>query len=156
MSVNQIQDNGVDNHDININVKDIKASSISFIGSGSFLNYYEEYTTPATASGIYGVNVPTTLRFIRIGKVVTLYISTTQGNSNGALTMTFNPGVPLRFKPADTVAEYFVQSIIVVRNNLIENGTLIVAPDTALSIQFNAATLNNSGINCVSATWITS
>lgn len=132
----------------------IFAKDVSFQNSGGSvtpLNYYEEavHTSIFTGGGL--ITGVLTVKFIRIGKQVTLFFPTIQGLATAAITN--NDAIPTRFRPT-------AQQTFIVQG--ITNGTVgpnqvtistggILSFSTSAGAAFSAGT-NGPAVGCITYT----
>lgn len=109
------------------------------------LNYYEEYTDSSFVwTGIWAANQTGTLRIVRIGKMVTLYLSAISAIANTPAVIQSYASIPARFIPS-------VQQITscVVNDNTIfgVKGSIMIKTNGLIVIQSSVQTTNNSLTN---------
>jgi hypothetical protein len=74
-------------------------------GTPTTLNYYEAGTFTLTLSGIWSASQTGTVRFVRIGNLVTLTLPTIQATQNTSAIITMS-GIPSRFLPSVSCGGY--------------------------------------------------
>jgi hypothetical protein len=83
-------------------------------GSASNLNYYEEGTHSTNWTGIWASPIAGNIKYVRIGKVVTLTFPEVLGTSvEGATFVTAVTVLPSRLRPTTSATAYFIPCILV-------------------------------------------
>lgn len=117
-------------------------------GTGSNLNYYEEYASTLTFTGAIFTNAPTIpYNIVKIGKLCTLVGGPIdQAGSNVASAMTSVGSIPSRFAPTTNTSE----TVAGINNNLAVSAVLLVSATGSIVIYNNAINANFTGSGLIS------
>ena len=92
-------------------------------GTPSALNYYEEYSMTTTFQGLWAINQTGTVKFVRSGSIVSMFIPYIANTGNATVaSFTNNSDLPTRFRPTSP----FTGSVGIVTNNTYALGRITV------------------------------
>lgn len=125
----------------------------TFNGTGSLLNYYEEYTFDTSWVGPFASPVNGPINFVRVGKQVTAtfpFITGTSVLSSGILMTGVD--VPSRFCPADD--NYMTNCIVQTDAGVLANGVIQISSGGVFRISntLNTAFLGSGVVGLAHAT----
>lgn len=121
-------------------------------GTQALLNYYDENTQVTTMSGIWAAPQAVTLKWCRIGSMVTVTIIGTLAAQSGGASQIVIAGVPAQYVPAQNV----INPCVLISNNADVTGEInIITSASIVMTQCPIASFSGAlcGFNCLSTTY---